>query len=206
MFRTQVLLLMVCSVVGVAAPAVAQPQRVGLEVGAHFESLHVDDAGSISTGIGGRLTVAVAPWLAIEGELTFFPRDDYKVTSRINGEDVGIIYNRRRVDALVGVKAGMRGPRVGVFGRVRPGFTRLTDRGVDCLQVCALILIAPPKYDTALALDLGGTVELHWTPSTLMRFDVGDTMIRNRADATAPPFSSGTTHNFTTRVGVGFRF
>jgi hypothetical protein len=149
--------------------------------------------------------VALRRWFAVEGEFTVVPRDNFEVISSIGGETIGLIYNRRRVNALFGVKAGYRGDRVGVFGRLRPGMTTLTDRGVECLQACAAILIVPPQYQREFAMDIGGTVELYWTARSLMRIDVGDLVIRHRDDIVAPELP-GTNHNLTTRIGAGFRF
>jgi hypothetical protein len=81
----------------------------------------------------------------------------------------------------------------------------LSDRGVDCLgDVCAFILIAPPQYRSERALDAGAIVEIYLTERTILRVDVGDTMIRHRS--VAPPCTGCTTHNFSSRFGVGFRF
>ena len=78
--------------------------------------------------------------------------------------DARLGYSRRRIEGFFGPKVGWHNERVGVFGKVRPGFTRLYDRGVNCVgEACArmLILLAGPEYRTEVALDLGGVVEFY---------------------------------------------
>jgi hypothetical protein len=116
-----------------------------------------------------------------------------------------LIYHRRRIDAFAGMKAGYRANRFGVFAKVRPGFSRLFDRGIECGgDVCALMLFAPPSYGNEFALDLGGVVEFYPPGRFLARIDVGDTLVRRRA--LAPPCSACTNHNFSIRFGMGVRF
>ncbi len=110
------------------------------------------------------------------------------------------------MDGLAGVRAGVSTSRVGVYGRVRPGFSSLVDRGVGCTgPVCPLALIARPVYHTAFALDVGGTVELTMSPRTLVRLDVGDLIVRERQPA-GPGCQRCTTHNLLSRIGIGVRF
>lgn len=188
--------------VSAAGMAAAEPPR--LELGLHAASLAGGDAGTSSVGLGGRVTAHVTAWLSVDGDVSVFPSNRLELISTINGESVGLIYNRRRVDAFIGPTVGVRGDRIGVFARLRPGFTRLADRGVDCLQVCALILIMPPQYVREFALDAGATVEVYLTPRVLARIDIGDTMIRHRR--TAPPYRDDTSHTLAARLGLGFRF
>ena len=91
---------------------------------------------------------------------------------------------------------------------MRPGFVRLSDQCVDCVgEVCALatMLLARPVYRTEFALDLGAVLEFYPSARTVARVDFGDTMIRHRSQA-APPCSNCTSHNFASRIGIGFRF
>ena len=71
--------------------------------------------------------------------------------------------------------------------------------------MCALMLFARPEYRTEFALDLGGIVEFYPTRRTVARVDFGDVMIRHRS-AAVPPCSDCTSHNFTSRFGIGLRF
>jgi hypothetical protein len=157
---------------------------------------------------GGGVGVNLAPWVAVEGEVQLLPKDQIDTSSVMaDGSVVGLRYERRRWTTLFGVKAGYRGERVGVFGKVRPGFTSLTDRGVECLgEVCALTLLAVPDYRREFALDVGGVVELYPSSRWLARVDIGSLIIRHRS--TAPPCAGGecTTSNLATSLGVGMRF
>jgi hypothetical protein len=139
-------------------------------------------------------------WISAEAELNFFPSDTFET-----GSDLRLIHHRRRLDGFFGPKIGYRGGRFGLFGAVRPGFSRLSDRGVECAGPdCAFVLLARPVYRTELALDFGGVFEVYPTTRTVARVDVGDTFIRHRS--LAPPCLECSTHNLATRIGFGVRF
>jgi len=206
--RPTLLLALLFSTVGVRTAA-AQSSAPRFDIAAQTALLRLSDPGSTSAGIGGRLTFDLSSWVALDGEVNFYPRDNFALASEavVNG-NMQLVYHRRRSDAFVGLKVGQRGDRFGLFVKARPGFARLSDKGVECRgEVCALalILFAPTEYRTEFALDLGGIIEYYPTPRTVARVDIGDVMIRHRS-ATAPPCASCTTHNLSTRVGVGFRF
>jgi hypothetical protein len=161
-------------------------------------------------GVGGRLTIDLTPHVALEGELAFYPKD--RIDGVIRETSAGtyqIVGDRRRTDALFGVKVGTRFDRFGVFGKARPGVTRLADRGTGCEGPgCAVILmlIAPYQYRTEFAFDFGGGVEMYPTARTVARVEVGDTMIRHRSAAPPCPAGECTSHNLSTRLGIGYRF
>jgi hypothetical protein len=191
------------TVAGVRAASAQDAPR--LDIAGQVTFLRLSDPGSTATGIGGRITFDVSRWAAVDAEINVYPQDEFTIDSTTNAGTTGLTYERRRIDGFAGVKIGKRTQRFGVFAKVRPGFTRLTDKGVACAgEVCALVLIARPEYQTEFALDLGGVVEYYPTPRTLLRVDFGDTLIRHRSSA--PPCSDCTTNNFAARVGVGVRF
>jgi hypothetical protein len=73
--------------------------------------------------------------------MSVYPNDDFA----LGGGNLGLIYRRQRIDGFAGVLAGVRRDRFGAFAKIRPGFTHLNDRGIDCGgDVCAFVLIAPP--------------------------------------------------------------
>ena len=189
------------------SPAMAQSDRPAIEVAGQAALLRLNDSGTTNAGLGGRFSWDVSRWVSVDAEVNYFPKDNFEVPMPADPPGVfRVSYHRRRTDVLAGVKVGHRGGRLGLFGKVRPGFTHLTDRGIDCVgAVCALMLFARPEYRTEFALDLGGIVEFYPTRRTVARFDAGDVMIRHRS-AAAPPCSDCTSHNFTSRLGVGFRF
>lgn len=197
------ILLFVC--LGAASVAAAQPR---LEAGAQAAVLRLSDFDATSAGIGGRIAVELSRWASIEGEATFFPSDDIVLPASAVA-DVRLAHHRRRAEAFGGVKLGRRGDRVGVFAKIRPGFTRLIHTGAECLGVdCAriLMLVALPKYRTEFALDVGGVLEFYPTGRTVARVDLGDTMIRHRSLAPPCPDGACSSHNMSTRLGVGLRF
>jgi hypothetical protein len=194
------------SLSGLVSPALAQSDRPAIEIAGQATLLRLNDAGTTNAGIGGRFSVDLSRWVSLDAEVNYSPKDRFDITPVDAPPAAQVSYDRRRTDVLGGVKVGRRGDRFGLFGKVRPGFTRLTDQGINCVgAMCALMLFARPEYRTEFAVDLGGIVEFYPTRRTVARFDFGDLMIRNRSVA-VPPCSDCTTHNFTSRLGIGFRF
>jgi hypothetical protein len=186
-----------------AIPAQAQTFRPGIEVGgqAVIGRLGSDNA-PVSTGFSGRLTFDFSRWIALDGEVSFFPKDDWRQPFADAPPVSSLVYQRDRIEGLAGIKAGYRGDRIGVFAKARPGFSRLSHKGVDCGgDLCPLILVAVPEYKTEFAFDLGGVLEVYPTSRIVARFDLGDVMTTQNEFA---PQTS--THNLTTRLGIGFRF
>jgi hypothetical protein len=201
-------LLLACLVVAIA-PAAAQAPAERVTLGAQLSMLGVaDDSDSTSVGIGARGSFAFSRWLAADAEFSFFHRDRAEFGF---GDGTAPIapgfteYTRRRITVFAGPKVGVRSERFGVFAKARPGFTRLFDRGVGCSgEICALILIARPAYRTEFAMDLGGIVEVYPSSSSLLRFDLGTTVVRHRS--LAPPCTDCTTRNLSSSLGAGWRF
>jgi outer membrane protein with beta-barrel domain len=176
----------------------AQQEIPKFEVGAQFSVLG-RRAGDDATSIGGgvRLTFNLNRYLALEGELNYFPSAGFNDVRRFQGQ--------------FGVKSGLRFNRVGVFGKVRPGFinTKYEFRTFcppypipfPCPPgtVCIIAPCFPGAFtvaDTDLSLDVGGVIEFYPSKLVTVRFDVGDTVV-NRSFAT---------HNLQLGAGVGFRF
>jgi hypothetical protein len=187
--------------------ATAQPLPSRFEVGVQASVLRLSDFDSTTAGIGGRVSFDLASWVAIEAQADFFPNDDALLLSSGVTPDLGILYRRTRADAFFGAKIGWRNDRFGVFAKARPGFTRLADQGVECsADVCALALLARPEYRTEFAFDLGGVFEFYPSSRTVARVELGDTMIRHRSSAPPCWGSTCSSHNLTSRFGVGLRF
>jgi hypothetical protein len=183
----------------------AQTSRSQFEVGGHLAMLRLSDSdGRTNAGFGGRVSYDVLPWLTLEGEMSLFPNDLLEQRSS-NFSDYRLDYERRRIEGFFGPRAGVRWNRIGVFGKVRPGFARLFNHGIGCVgEPCTRMLLAPVEYQTEFALDLGGGVEFYPTPRTVTRVDLGSTFIRHRS--LAPPCRECTSRNFSSRIGVGWRF
>ena len=199
-------MLVVVSLCGAGAAA-AQSADSRVEVGVQASILRLSDFERTNAGIGGRLSFELARWISVEGEANFFPNDDILQSPSLLTPNLRVAYERQRADAFVGVKVGRRSDRFGVFAKVRPGFTRLSDNGSGCAgSECPLVLLVRPEYRPELALDLGGVFEWYPSARTVARFELGDTIVRHRS--VAPPcwFSTCTSHNLSSRVGVGLRF
>lgn len=191
---------------GVTRPVRAQPDRPRVEVGGQIATLTLSDADArrTNTGLGGRVSYDLAHWLAAEGEMNLFG-SDYFETRAAALPDFRLVHSRRRVEGFFGPKVGWRSERFGLFGKVRPGFARLFDKGLTCEgEVCTRMLLVRPQYRTEFALDLGAVVEFYPTARTVTRVDLGSTMIRHRS--AAPPCRDCSSRNFASRVGWGFRF
>jgi hypothetical protein len=205
----RVIATVMLSVVSGAGVASAQAVEPRFEVGGQASVLRLSDFGTTNAGFGGRLLFLVTDWMWVDGEVTVFPHDEVVgPTTETSVGPVRVENARRRTDALVGVKIGARRDRLGTFFKLRPGITRLYNKRTECVgNGCAvvLMLIAPNRYRTEFALDVGGGVEFYPSPRTIARVELGDTIIRHRSFA--PPCPSGcTSHNLSSRIGVGVRF
>lgn len=202
----QLITLLVFSVASDAIVS-AQSAEPRFEMGAQASVLRLTDFDTTNAGFGGRVLFRLNDWMSVDGEVSFFPHD--KVVGPTFQTSIGpgrVESTRRRMDALVGVNVGSRRDRLGAFVKLRPGVTRLHHKGFNCVgEGCALVLIAPNIYRVEFALDFGGGVELYPSRRTVARLEFGDTVIRHRSSA--PPCPSGcTSHNLSSRVGLGVRF
>ena len=184
----------------------AQATVPPLEVAGHVSTVRLGEPGDTNAGFGGRVTVNLAPWFALEAGGSVFPDETFSLpVSPALAPSSRLLHHRRRFEAFAGPKLTLRGDRVGVFVVVRPGVTRARDGGIDCEgPICPLILVARSQYRSELALDAGGGLEIYPSRRTVVRFDVGDLVIRHRS--AAPPCRGCTTHNLHSRLGVGVRF
>ena len=114
---------------------------------------------------------------------------------------------------LFGVTVGPKFGRMGIFGRLRPGFVIFGDAS----RPIACIAIFPPPLscklaagDTLFAVDVGGGVDVSLTPRTFVRVDAGDRIVKypgptfdvNRTVRSAAFFA----HDFRVAAGAGLRF
>jgi hypothetical protein len=187
-----------------SSDARAQTDPPKFSVGGHIVSLEQRAFSKVDCGFGSRFTFHPIASLGIEGEINIFLRDLGKPAA----------FSGSRTEALFGVKAGRRLGPFGFFGKLRPGFVRYgkAPRGMACIA----ILIWPPPLEcsismgaTNFALDFGGVIESYPSRHTMIRLDLGDTMIRFRGPASASVgrFKDDfNVHNFQLNVGFGFRF
>ena len=166
-------------------------------------------------GFGGRLTLNINRAFAVEGELTHHPQSRSVITDGVFSPPViGISTGGMRLEGLFGVKVGKRFKKFGIFGKVRPGFMRLSEVP-DCPRGDIRRCSDGGKFEPAL--DIGGAVEYYPTRRFVIRFDAGDTIIRygtlrrGHFVPTPPFFESRTfggnvTHNAQFSLGFGVRF
>ena len=173
-------------------------------------------------GFGGRFGYNVTDSLALEAELNFFPKaDSFGQPEAFN--------NGNLIEGLFGVKAGKRFEKLGVFGKARPGFLYASKGDLQPIPGVLCGAIFPPPagcFETtsknSFAFDFGGVVEFYPTKRTLIRLDVGDTIVRlaerNVSGILSPlaglsptrlvvvSVPAETTHNLQASAGIGFRF
>lgn len=175
--------LIVTGLSGVVRGQSEGPSRQSrFEVGAQISVLGIEDPQSLNdlfprreVGVGGRLTYNLNSHFALEAEVNFFPRNYRKVRTNFTGG--------RLTEGLFGLKAGIRRNKFGIFGKIRPGFMSSgraeiahfpTGNGPDRQNPFGF----EDMRATQFALDLGGVFELYPSRRTILRFDVGDTIVR----------------------------
>jgi hypothetical protein len=172
------------------AQAQSRSETPKVEVGAQYTVLRINGFGAADatdSGVGGRLTFNITKGFGVEGVVNFFPQ------GRINFATLSTALGNR-MQGLFGVKYGLRGEKVGIFAKVRPGFVRFS-QGTPA--------VGTTSSATQLALDYGGVLELYPARPFVLRFDVGDTVIRYDNPVFVNPFF---THNLQISTGVAFRF
>jgi hypothetical protein len=147
-----------------------------LEFGPQFTTLIVQresalDGVRTEPGIGGFASFRVWRFFYADSAVNFFVRD----TNSSGVHDGGRIFQ-----GLFGLKGGISRDRIGIFGKVRPGFNSYSHAFTGISQTSA----GPPPLiknlfdrSTNFVLDLGGVVELYPSRHTTLRFDLGDTHI-----------------------------
>ena len=142
-------------------------------------------------GGGGRFAININRYFAAEAQLDYFPKED-----RVFIGPVELTLWGSKTLAVFGGRDGVRNDRFGVFGKARPGFIHFSSAfPTGCFNgPCPL-----PKK-TVFAFDVGGVFEYYPSRRTLLRVDVGDTIIRH--DFPILP----TSHNLQISLGAGVRF
>ncbi len=198
MIRPASLVLAICALTILVAPSSAQtPDPPTFEAGGQFSLLNFDvfdnfgDRRRLQYGGGGRFGINFNRYLAAEAQVDYFPQHDSVLIGPI---DVPLWGSKTL--AVFGAKAGVRNDRFGVFGKARPGFIHFSRvLGFGCFDGPC-----PQPNKTVFAFDVGGVVEYYPSRRTVLRFDVGDTIIGNDR-----PFFP-TRHNLQISVGAAFRF
>ena len=146
----------------------ATPARAQIRIGAHYSALSLEYPEQTRHGVGGFLVYAPRDWVAVDLSTSLFP-----------SETVGA----NAWQLFAGPRAGWSVGRMGVFGRVRPGFVRFAERFIAPETGCIAIFPTPEAClvnSTNVALDYGATVEVLPSARTVLRFDIGDALTRYR--------------------------
>lgn len=177
-----------------ASDARAQDKSGRFEVGLHYTALRVREKGDKDSGVGARFTYNLNDYLAVEAEANVLPE------VREGG-------GNNETQGFFGARVGVRKKRYGLFGKVRPGFTRFYLLGITTGANTF------GQGHTRFALDVGGVLELYPSRHTALRVDVGDTMVHykpgdffyQRLDEPMP-VSREFSNNLQVMVGFAFRF
>lgn len=204
----RILIILLITVITFASVAVAQSKKDKIEIGVQSTSLtvfHPDTPfDETKGGIGGRITYNFNRSIAAEAEINFFPQKQLVLTA-----------NGNSIQAQFGVKAGKRFEKFGVFGKVRPGFIS-ADRVISFIpgsQDPNFTSNFKIERETFFTTDFGGVLELYPSRRIVVRFDAGDTAIRQSTPffpfavtgpvVLVPPAKFS--HNFNLTAGVAFR-
>jgi hypothetical protein len=134
-------------------------------VGGQYSVLHDEFPGETRQGVGAFFSYTPGLFGLDASTSIYFPRD-------VGGTAWQFLAGPR----VGGVKNG-----VGLYGRVRPGFVRYAERFFKPEIVCVAIFPPPDAClvdRTNFSLDLGFTLEASPSATTVLRFDIGDTLTR----------------------------
>jgi len=175
----------------------AQSDLPRVEVGAHYTLLRFGEFDTTDSGVGGRLTFNLTNSFAVEGEFNFFPEKRRHFIEPF-------YINSQRYQGVFGAKYGVRKDKFGIFAKLRPGFIRFGEGLLDP-SIQTLVEVPNTFKSTEFVLDWGGVFELYPSRHTVLRLDIGDTIIffGNSTVSNNPSFTS---HNVQLNMGFGFRF
>jgi Outer membrane protein beta-barrel domain len=150
------------------AKQVTEAESRRFEVGIQLATLGSERSPNFDVtneiGVGGLFSYNINKYFSADGALTMFPKEYHHVDFQQGGSIT---------QGLFGLKTGIRGERVGVFLKMRPGFQRYS----QTIQDFTLPLGQRPVNSlTHFAFDLGGVIEVKISTRTLMRFEAGDVM------------------------------
>jgi len=190
--------VMLLAPVGAHAQSMVEEHK--FEVGGQVTALGVEDFGEPLAGVGGRVGYNFNKYFALDAEANFFPSDAF-------GND----QTGQRGQAFIGLKAGARSRYAGLFAKARPGvmFIGETTSGFRCTEGNGFTRCRPNHNN--FALDAGAVAEVYPSRRSIIRLDVGDTMVNVRR-ATRNVFnqtsdsSSEFIHQLQIGIGFSYRF
>ncbi len=153
-------------------------------------------------GVGGFASYQFFRFLSADGSLIYYPRG-----SMPGFQDGGTLF-----EGLFGLKGGIRRDRLGLIGKLRPGFARSSQAVTGFTQNGATVQETFNKYHT-FAVDFGGVIEVYTTKRQLIRIDLGDTHLYYHTTHIQNPDGSITTlkggmrqHSIQTSFAYAWRF
>jgi len=167
------------------------------------------------SGIGGRFTYNINRQLAVETEVNYTPGTKTLTELAQAGQSTNVPFSGgEKTQVLFGAKYGYRGERFGIFAKVRPGFIhfRAFPYVVNKFvvyhngQPYDMLVLSSEKPATFFNADLGGVFEYYTSKRTMIRFDIGDTIIHYNAQPPRDVNPTFTRHNLQMNLGFGFRF
>jgi Outer membrane protein beta-barrel domain len=153
-------------------------------------------------GFGGYTSYKLYKVFYLDGDVLYFPRD----TSVSGAHDGGQI-----LQALAGVKGGIRRNHFGFFGKVRPGFNSYS-KALTSITTTSSPAVSSYDRSASFALDLGGIIEFYPAEHGTLRLEVGDTHLffgnRNVNDngMIVPSPGGALRHSIEFITGYGWRF
>lgn len=213
------LVILLCLSFGSLKAKAQSDELPKFEVGVHFTSITKPSFGNGDTepGLGGRLTYNINRSIAVEAVGNFFPHSCRSCGGAF-GDNSGNI-----TQGFVGVKAGKRFEKWGIFAKARPGITSFS-KGEGGYVSNGSASFFPfefrQKRANHFAADLGAVLEFYTTRRLVTRFEGGDTLIHYGSRQTNVPGIDGagnftlvplptrseTRHNFQFSAGIGWRF
>jgi hypothetical protein len=184
--------------------AVAQSSEPRLETGVFFtfaklQRIGTTDhgVGTSTAGLGGRIGWRLVRHVDVDGELSVHPR------AGVSGY---------RIQGFVGPRVGAWFGRLGLHAKARPGFLYFEKDPFGVAAPGSTFL--RPEWADSLepALDLGVSIQYVTPRGLLVRFDVGETIVRYNfrtvVSSQLLPMKEGgfTTRNRQWSLGVGRRF
>lgn len=189
------ILVPVLALVLLASPA-AHAQE--LQAGLSYTLLSLSYPDQVPNGFGGWVSwdlvdASTDPSLTVglDAALNVFPE---------NHPIIG-----RQVQLVGGVRGGLRTEQLRALGRIRPGIVRFSERFIAPDTVCIAIVPAPEAClvdERNFAVDVGVTLEWLSSRRVVVRFDLGDTIIRFNREAR----DAAWTNNLQFAAGAGWRF
>jgi hypothetical protein len=183
----------------------AQSETESFEVGAHITGTFLREIGTRDAGVGTSTG-------GVGGRFAYNFNEHFAFDTAVNLFLGNPATSGRIVQGQFGVKAGVRKGKVGVFGKVRPGFMHFRNDPFGARGTGGG-LFRDRASSTEPMVDVGGVVEFYTSDAFFLRLDVGDTIINYRQRTIRPTFSGPevsvggfTTHNFQGSFGIGYRF